>query len=357
MPNVENLTGLTLESGWVVGEKIKKPAASTGGFFSIGYEAHHSDGRVGFLKAFDIRNAFDDPSRIAESLNEATSVYLFERNLLNTCKDLNIRNVVISLDANQVGDTDPRNTLFYIIFEMADCDARVQSSKFNRRNYSWSIKALGDIALAIKDLHASDIHHQDLKPSNVLIFDSGDKNKIADFGRSHKRGTDSPHYNFGVAGQISYAPPELLYRGAGTEDATKTGCDLYHFGSLILFLFTGLMATPELMDELDESYRWNVWGGNFADALPYLTDAHMRVCMKLEASLKEEIPANLYKSIGRPILDMFKSSTNPSPLFRGDPRFVRAKHMNSHSLDPFLSKINNISKYISVMDRVIARQA
>jgi hypothetical protein len=54
----QNLTGVDLGNEWTVLEKINHDDAHTGGYFSVGYKAIHTDGREGYLKAIDYTRAF-----------------------------------------------------------------------------------------------------------------------------------------------------------------------------------------------------------------------------------------------------------------------------------------------------------
>ena len=71
-------------------------------------------------------------------------------------------------------------------------------------------RSLHHIAVGLQQIHGQGIAHQDLKPSNVLVF-NGNNSKIGDFGRSAYKGHIPPHENNNVAGDLTYAPPELLY--------------------------------------------------------------------------------------------------------------------------------------------------
>ena len=86
MTPAQQLEGLTLANGWVVGPLIPKPAGHTGGHFSCAYSVTHPDGRTAFLKAMDYTSALAsaDP---AAALNALTSAFLFERDVLQVRRD------------------------------------------------------------------------------------------------------------------------------------------------------------------------------------------------------------------------------------------------------------------------------
>lgn len=47
------LEGRDLGEGWTAGVRITRGLGASGGQFSVCYHARHSDGREGFIKAFD----------------------------------------------------------------------------------------------------------------------------------------------------------------------------------------------------------------------------------------------------------------------------------------------------------------
>jgi serine/threonine protein kinase len=61
------------------------------------------------------------------------------------------------------------------------------------------------MATGLHELHSQRIAHQDLKPSNVLVFSQREA-KNADLGRATLRGQVGPFDEFPVAGDLSYAP-------------------------------------------------------------------------------------------------------------------------------------------------------
>ena len=73
------------------------------------------------------------------------------------------------------------------------------------------------MAVGLKQLHGIKISHQDLKPSNVLLYNEGFVSKIGDLGRSLCADIDAPHDNgINFPGDFTYAPPEYLISICGT---------------------------------------------------------------------------------------------------------------------------------------------
>ena len=140
---------------------------------------------------------------------------------------------------------------------------------------AWKLRSLHSVAVGLKQLHAIDVSHQDLKPSNVLLF-SGES-KIGDLGRSTSHTLKSPLKHIPFPGDYTYAPPEILY-GEYDPDWRRRAfsCDTYLFGSLIVFYFSGLTMTGLLRTQLEGSVSWESHRGSYGEVLPYVLDAFSR---------------------------------------------------------------------------------
>lgn len=95
------------------------------------------------------------------------------------------------------------------------------------------------IIKAIKFAHSKGILHRDISPSNILVFEDGEKVtiKVSDFGLG--KDTESLSYytksSASGYGQILYVSPEQRNK---LKDATEKS-DIYSIGKLIYFVFTG----------------------------------------------------------------------------------------------------------------------
>lgn len=266
------LLGLKLSGGWTAHAEFAS-LSDTGGNFSYTYEVRHDDGRRAFLKALDYSRALRSPDPPA-ALQALTAAYIFERNLLQTCRSRRMDRVVQSIDSgNVVVDPTDLGRVDYLIFEMADSDVRSFLGVSGRVDLAWKLRSLHHIATGIHQLHSAGIAHQDVKPSNILVF--GDAvSKIADLGSASQRGTPSPRDGMHLAGDPSYAPPELLYGHLDPDWSNRRlGCDAYLLGSMVVFMFTGLNATSLLLKQMRPEHHPSKWKGPYAEILPYLRDA------------------------------------------------------------------------------------
>ena len=331
----ELLEGMSLKNGWRVIEKLDKSDAGTGGTFSCGYIAGHSDGKRGYLKALDFFSRLpesDDPARALEPLLNA---FNFERDLLNRCREERLSRVVTALDdgAVTVPEVLGPSTVQYIIFELAEGDVRTQMARADELDLAWALRSLHQTAVGLEQLHSIKVAHQDLKPSNVLLFDGLSSSKLADLGRAAAKGEEPPHYQLAVAGDCAYAPPELLYGAESRSwEAKRLGCDAYLLGSMIASIFTTVAMTPLIMMGLSPRFHWRQWVGSYEEVLPYVRAAFSDAVIYVA----EEFPPG-FKS---DLTEVLQQLCEPDPSLRGHPKDRHAGGGNTYSLQRYLSKFD-----------------
>lgn len=340
------LTGMELDDGWRVVEPVIRPTNATGGMFATPYIVE-KDGKRAFLKAMDLSKALLSTD-ILEGLQFFTDSIKFEGDVLEVCSEKRMDRVVrllhqgsIELDST---NSDPlarrASTVFYFIFERGEKDLRAGIEV--DQTATQKVTVLFNVALAIHQLHQEEIAHQDIKPSNVVLFASDQK--LADLGRASQRGKISPNDKWKFPGDSTYMPPEFLYGFEASEFRDRRlGADLYALGSLMSFLFSLESATPLLIDSLAAYARPNAWkGGDFQNVLPHLIDAHARVCSYLEGCFPESIRAEL--------IEAYKQLTHPDPLLRGHPR-ARKQQGEPLGTDRYVSLFDRLRLKQSVADR------
>lgn len=248
-----HLQGAELGNGWKAVRKIEKPAEATGGHFSVCYEVEHKDGRRAFLKALNLAKALNMPGDTLRQVENLIKAFNFERDTLAICRDKKLKRIAVAIDDGRIQPTGSPYPVYYIIFELAQGDVRKQLKSLLNIDLAWTLRTLHQTAVALNQLHTNDIAHQDLKPSNVLVFGPRET-KVGDLGCADHRKRGSPRADMPIAGDRSYAPPELLYNEVHLGDWQKRrlGCDLYLFGSLVTFLFTGVSINAVLYQHLDQ---------------------------------------------------------------------------------------------------------
>ncbi len=332
------LAGLTLPGGWIVGALLVRPAMSTGGTFSVGYQVSR-DKEVAFLKALDFMSAFQS-SDWTVKMQEMLTEYNYERDI---CIRLSgIRRVVTAKGAGSIdvpGFPPPTNKVSYILFELAEGDIRtVGYSDPEIKNIAKKLRSLHHVAVGISHLHGSKVTHQDLKPSNIFTFEQ-DECKIGDFGCSSDEVNGSPNDSYFAAGDPGYWPPELDYphemRGVRCYQ-DRQALDLYHLGSLVYFLFlSGTSARSDLKYSVIKlgytlQHQW------VAD-LPILTAAFSDSLMRLEESVKTVAP-----NLATDVVNLVKELCDPDPTLRGNPRRVQRNiRLNAQR---YASKFDNLAR-------------
>lgn len=325
----KQLTGRSLPGGWKVISPAPVSLDATGGHFSEGYIVQAQDGKKAFLKALDYSSAMaaPDPARQLQALTEA---FNFERDVLNKCRERNMDRVVMAITDGKItieGAADG-GIVQYLIFELADGDVRSQADVSKRFDLAWSLRALHHIATGLWQLHKSDIAHQDLKPSNVLVF-NGRLSKVGDLGRAAYKGHTPLHDQFDIPGDPAHAPPELLYGYVDPDwNCRRFGCDAYLLGSMVTFFFSGAGMTPLIRTQLHDNHCWGNWSGTYDEVLPYVRDAFGRAV--------DELAKELDTRVREDIVTVARQLCEPDPRLRGHP-INRMQHGNQYSMERYVS--------------------
>lgn len=349
------LTGLTLDNGWVVGPRLKTGAegGGSGGFFSVSYEVS-KDGKFAFLKAFDLVKALKRGQAQGKSLvsilGDQAKAFSFETDLHGLCAGAKLRRVVRILDHGEV-NVPPEGIeqilqIPYMIMELADGgDVRGYLGRNSIVDVEMKLTYLKDVVLGLYQLHSVKIAHQDLKPSNVMIF-SGGMAKVGDLGRASSQGHTSLHDHLAVAGDINYAPPEQLYGSPlnGWLDK-RMRCDLYQFASVIIFVFFGRTLNTTLFAELPQEIRPVHFQGNgtsYEHALPFLLDVFDSAVSGWEA----QCPPWL----GGELMQIVRQAGHPNYVHRGA-RKTLLQSVPQLGLNRFVSDLDRLIRRASIEAR------
>lgn len=346
------LVGTSIDGGWTITEELPRPGAPgaedlTGSHFSIGciVERTTKDKKTerAFLKVIDVNLAAATfPGDVMRGLKLATDSYAIERTILDMCKNARLDRIIRVLAVGQLpvaaGAALPAP---YILFENADGDLRKLVSRGAAFDNAWKFRVLHDVAVGLQQLHQQKIAHQDLKPSNVLIFnDDGQGAKIGDLGRSSAQGLTAPHDGSPVAGATAYAPPEQVFgiTPARWEDR-REGCDLYHLGTLTFFLFTGQVPNHHYRTSLPPEILPVAWRGlgrtDYATALPFFTAA----LTDFIAKVKDDFPDWGRDELSQIVLN----ACAPDYEKRGDPE-ARKRAGSPIGVETFVSRFDRLSR-------------
>lgn len=333
----ENLVGIKTVSGWEVTEMIQKHPEATGGYFSTGYIVKKGNSQA-YLKALDFSEAFasSDPAR---RLQELTEAYNFERDLLKKCKDQNLSKVVYPIEDGSIdipGFPLGINKVYYIVFELADGDIRKVKDQFAKIDLAFIFRALHNSAVGIEQLHKIDIAHQDLKPSNVLVF--REVSKISDIGRASDKNKHFIYDDYEIPGDRNYAPIEQLYKFHFSGDFNeKYAADIFQFGSLFFFFFVGISASQAFIVKakaLNISYT-----GYFDQDLPELERVFNEVMIDVKPVLKSTLPEREAKEVEM----LIGFLCCPDPRKRGFKKNVESG-ISQYSLERIISRLDLLAK-------------
>jgi len=333
------LLGMTLTGGWQVVERLNRLPGQTGGTFSVGYVVAGPNGTKAFLKALDYEKAMraPDPARALEAL---TQTYNFERDLLARCAGMD--RVVKGLADGSVmvpDGTRGDQVVQYLIFEFADGgDIRKYLDISRRFDTAWLLRSLHHITTGLRQLHTEGIAHQDLKPSNVLVFNAT-ISKVADLGCASASGQVGPREDLRVAGDPEYAPPELCYGHVLPDwNRRRLGCDIFLLGGMVVFLLARGNMTAMILQELDPSLRPGAWQGTYADVLPYLQAAFERALATFARDVERGIPR-----MAKHLVPIVRELCDPDPALRGEPR-ERRPGANQFLLERYVTRFDLLAR-------------
>jgi serine/threonine protein kinase len=349
------LPGRRANVRWTVLERISNGHEEpSGAIYSVGYRVKSNEGHEAFMKVTDLDLLTDETCSIFERTSVAVQAHKFEREILEHCRGNNMDRIVVAID---YGDTivqheKGREPIFYLVFELAECDVRVQVDRRTRFDLAWVLAALHDLAVAIQQLHSGEVSHNDIKPANFLVFTGPTlpdrMQKLADLGCATSPLIFSIYDEAICIGDRRYAPPEILYAKEQQKELcnfeARRAIDLYHLGSMILFLITGRMLTPEVVRRLNPECRPpnedSDWSFTFDEVLPYWREALSRAIVEFREQLPVDRTGKL-TVISEGIIESLVQLGEPDPKLRGHP-------LNRAGQADRLS----VRQYISLFDRL-----
>jgi serine/threonine protein kinase len=357
----ERLLGLSTSAGWVITELVRSvklnTAGMTGSNFSVGYTVERINPKTGkveyaFLKALDVdktlRNSVDLLNDLRSKLNE----FAFEKQMHEFCRDRHMSRIVRVIEAGDLVPAqingDRINQVPFLVLEIADHgDARSWVNKISGVETVLKLSYLHHVLGGLQQLHKATIAHSDLKPSNIMIF-RNDGAKIGDLGRVINGVGNCPFSSLEYPGDYSYAPPEILYRAsqAGWVDGRER-VDLFQWGALCVYLFSGVDLNTWLKTRLDAAVSPQRWGGagpSYTVALPYLIDAFEEVLSELGSDAFPEWASDS-------LISLVRETAHPDYSKRGDASFIK-RFPNMTGLDRLITRSSILVKRGEVQIRI-----
>ncbi|MDO8036074.1 protein kinase family protein [Janthinobacterium sp. SUN128] len=357
----ERLIGHTTQGGWTVTQllrsiKLNTPGL-TGGNFSVGYEVNRVNPRSGvreiaFLKALDVDRALQRSTNLLGDLREKLNEFEFERRMHEFCKDRHMSRVVRVIEAGDLMPTallgDKINQVPFLVLEIADQgDARSWVNKISEAETVLKLSYLHHTLTGLQQLHKATVAHSDLKPSNVMIFQRLGA-KIGDLGRVIDGTGNCPFAGNPYPGDYSYAPPEILYRAPQSDWVNgRERIDLFQWGALCVYLFSGVELNTWFIDKLDVAARPGRWGGagpSYTMALPYLIDAFEQTLGELG---HDAFPAWASEEL----VALIRETAHPNYAQRGDAGVLK-RNPNTTGLDRLITRLSILVKRAEVQVRM-----
>ncbi len=334
----ECLLGLSLSDGWTVVEQVHKSPHATGGHFSCGYRAQ-KDRQVAYLKALDFSSALASPD-VPRELQALTEAFNFERDLLYKCRDRHLSKVVVPITDGSIevpGFPPFVNRVYYIIFSLADGDIRKIKDTFADVNVAFAFRSLHNVAVGLEQLHRAEIAHQDLKPSNVLVFQK--ESKVSDLGRASDRGHPFRNDSLREPGDRNYSPVEQWYGYHFSNDfSERLAADLYLLGSLFVFFFSGMSMSQCMHTQLSSVNASLTL--DFRTDFAELQNAFSSVLLDFRACVEQYIKDDLQTERAVRLLEWL---CHPDPEKRGHPKNLLIP-ASRFSLERFITQLEILAK-------------
>jgi len=343
---------------WLVKDKINRPKGGTGGMFSVGYVASDSTGQDFFLKATDIGLLrIDEEKSKLEQMTDALNLQSFEREMLDICTVSGMNRIVRAVDYGEleVIYEGVKEFVFFIVFEKAIGDIRASAREYRKNGISWVPRVVHNMAVATSQLHRKNISHNDIKPSNLLVFDAAVQ-KLSDLGRATCADHNGPWDKLKEAGDRNYSAPEAWgyhyvapLSGTRVEHNYRKRFDLYMLGSLIYFLLTEQSLNSVMAAYLRPEYGPSNWSGDFDGILPYLRDIHGQAMTVMDAEVLNTYGGDDHDRLSE-ILQVVRYLTDVDPDRRGDPRNKRSG-LQSYDLQRLISRTDILTKKLTLLEK------
>ncbi|GEA81341.1 protein kinase domain-containing protein [Cellulomonas uda] len=242
--------GRTLSGRWHVVKEI-----GGGGFGMVFAAQDLVDGREVAVKMLRLtsssdpaaRTEFDDEARFLERLRECNCVV----DLLDKGEDIQI----LSAEGPS-GKVDIPWNFRFMVLELAD-GCLTQLLLLDEATFAWRerLGVFRDVVKGVHQMHLKQVVDRDLKSENVLVFatsGSAVAAKVADLGRARLM-TEPPRFQSGEylvgRGDLRFAAPELLWHQGHDSDFDWRAVDLYHLGSVLFELGTGVGITSSVLPD------------------------------------------------------------------------------------------------------------
>jgi len=151
-----------------------------------------------------------------------------------------IREVAIATETSschhiaQLLEASESDTHVFLRFALCESDLSILSSQRGPMTEREALLWLRQACLGVKELHARDVIHRDLKPNNLLMDAQGNL-RICDFGYA----CNVADQLSGIAGTPGYSSPECSPQTSSTDLIHSKKVDIYSLGACLQHLLLG----------------------------------------------------------------------------------------------------------------------
>ncbi|KRC39992.1 protein kinase family protein [Oerskovia sp. Root22] len=330
--------GVVLDSRW----KIIEPLAS--GHFGIVYLAHDADtNEPAVIKILKVKHS-GEPEHVQDFLDEARFLTVLAKcdNVVEMFGSGRYPHVMTSTAG---GFSAPVNA-HYIAMEAADCsltDLLVENTEV----FTWPerLGILRDVVQGVQQMHQRSIVNRDLKAENVLVFSAPHNElvaKVSDMGRakSTREARRSTIERYAIPrGDWRFAAPEHIWCVGSDDPLLLRATDLYHTGSVLFELVTGLGLTSVVLPTSAQiaASTWQLQPDQ-RTAQYELVMPDLRNRFEL---VYEQFAENVPRTIRTPLTALLRQLTDVDPMRRF--RRVRGRPDCSDSLSWLINRIDVIA--------------
>lgn len=322
-----NLVGHIINNWTVIEKKEKKPEDS-GGFFSSSYIVEHRDTkRKAFLKAINIGYSMPMFSGITrtQALQRITTAFNHEETLVKKCADRRLDKIVVGIESGEYTHAGHPYHVPYLIFELGDGGDVRRHTNMQKPNLTWRLRVFHHTCVGLHQLHSNGINHQDLKPSNVVIFGQTTA-KIGDLGRATTAEPNTLYSEPQCWGDLDYQPIEFQYQyfEPDTELRVKAA-DIYMLGGILAYLTSEIHFFSHLLTKINPIYHPSKWTGGYLAALPAIQLGTNEAVADVIQNLPDQIKAD--------IKALLLGLCHPEPSKRGHPTTTNLNVAKKFSLE------------------------
>lgn len=348
-PDQWSLVGFVAGERWLLERLMHDGYPETGGNVGTGYIARDQrTGRQAFVKAVDYMYWQRDPDKLAIALNQAR----FESDVLSYCGERRMSKIVQMYGSGLLEFERRRDaqiySFLYIALELGEGDIKSHVDYCLAGSVYWKLCVLRDMALAISQLEKAHLAHNDVKPSNIIRFDTAralPSVKLGDLGRVVRKDGTGPYDAELWPGDPSHRPFEIRYGVQEPEwQNRRTAADAFMLGSLMSYLFAGVSLTERVENSLPRNYRSCTYAGDYRDILDVVRHTWALV-------LNEQIVPTFPAPIRDEMAEIMLCLTDPDPRVRGD-RKARQQQGRPVGLERFHSRFDRLAKSMGVHERL-----